>query len=203
MASKLDTKAKLRNIRLSYCNLLEPVGFAEDDSDKRYRTDIIIPKTNTEAIQAIKVALNNTLTNAENNNLFNGKKIKEVTSSAKWHSALKDGDTERPEDEAYKNSYFLSAWATIDKPCAIFDKARNKITKETENADSKVYSGVFGTALVSFFAYNYKGQCGTGVTISGFVTYQKGDRLSGVDAESELASEFEEDNGDDSLDDLL
>ena len=200
---KLSTKAILRNVRLSFCNLLTPVGFTEDDTDKRYRTDIIISKDNKEAIGAIKVALENALKNAEASNIFAGKSLKQVTTSERWHSALKDGDKERPEDEAYKNSYFLSAWATIDRPPVIFDKAKNKITKDTEGAEDKVYSGVYVTALISFFAYNYKGQYGTGTTISGLVTYQKGEKLSGVDVESELEDEFDEDSSDDSLDELL
>lgn len=203
MSNKLSSKAKIKNVRLSFCYLLEPVGFTEDDSQKRYRTDIIIPKSNKEAVASIKTALENAIINAENGNLFNGKNVKAIATSGKWHSALKDGDVERPDDESYKDAYFLSAWAAESNPPVIFDRNKNKITKDSEDAGDKVYSGVYGTALVSFFAYNYKGQCGTGTIINGFVTYQKGERLSGVDVESELASEFDEVDGDDSLDDLL
>ena len=126
---KLSTKAKLRNVRLSFCNLLTPVGFTEDDTDKRYRTDIIISKDNKEAIGAIKVALENALKNAEASNIFAGKSLKQVTTSERWHSALKDGDKERPEDEAYKNSYFLSAWATIDRPPVSSIRLKTRLQK--------------------------------------------------------------------------
>lgn len=55
MAKKDNAKAILRNVRLSYCNLLEPSSF--DKEEPRYRTDVIIPKNDTKNIEAIKFAI--------------------------------------------------------------------------------------------------------------------------------------------------
>ena len=54
---------------------------------------------------------------------------------------------ERPDDPAYANSYFVNANATSAP--GIVDADRNPIL-----ARSEVYSGVYGRASISFYAFN-------------------------------------------------
>ena len=56
---------------------------------------------------------------------------------------LRDGDAERPDDEAYKNAYFVNANATSAP--GIVDADLNPILTRSE-----VYSGVYGRASITF-----------------------------------------------------
>ena len=64
---------------------------------------------------------------------------------------LRDGDTERPDDDAYANAYFINANATTAP--GIVDADREPILTRSE-----VYSGVYGRASISFYAFNSNGQ---------------------------------------------
>lgn len=155
MANKEEfkTRAVIKKVRLSYCNLLEPTAFGNEEP--RYRTDIIIPKADIKNIEAVKLAINEAIRKAQQTGKpLAGKDLKKAKATGKWHSALKDGDVERPEDEAYKNSYFLSAWkAQDDGQPDIIDLTNKYITKDTPNASDRIYSGCYVTISVSFFGY--------------------------------------------------
>ena len=193
MAKKDNAKAILRNVRLSYCNLLEPSSF--DKEEPRYRTDVIIPKNDTKNIEAIKFAISEAIKGAqEPKGSLAGKDLKTAKANGKWHSVLKDGDVERPEDEAYKNSYFLSAWkASKDGQPDIIDLTGKHITKDTPDANEKIYSGCYATISVNFFGYENRGNMGTGSSIGNVLTFEKGEKLGGkIEATSEFADDIKE-----------
>lgn len=204
MAKKDNAKAILRNVRLSYCNLLEPSSF--DKEEPRYRTDVIIPKNDTKNIEAIKFAISEAIKGAqEPKGSLAGKDLKTAKANGKWHSALKDGDVERPEDEAYKNSYFISPWANKnwnDNGQQICDVREKPITKDTPDAGSKIYSGCYVTISVKFFGYENRGNMGTGCCLGAVLTYEKGEPLSGkTTAASEFADDIKEAQAEASLPD--
>ena len=66
---------------------------------------------------------------------------------------LRDGDTERPDDEAYKNCYFINANSATAP--GIVDADRQPIIDHSE-----VYSGVYGRASINFYAFNSNGNKG-------------------------------------------
>lgn len=215
MVKKNNAKAVLRKVRLSYCNLLEPTSF--DKEEPRYRTDVIISKDDVKNIEAIKLAINEAIKEAqEPKGSLAGKDLKAAKATGKWHSALKDGDLERPEDEAYKNAYFISPWGNKnwnDNGLQICDVREKPITKDTPDASSKIYSGCYVTISVKFFGYENRGNMGTGCCLGAVLTYEKGEPLSGkTTAQSEFADDIKEaqeeaslpdDNGIDASDDDL
>ena len=69
--------------------------------------------------EAIKAAYTSGITSK-----FNGKK------PASWKNPLRDGDTDRTEDDAYQNSFFINASAKT-RP-GVVDKARQPITDQEE-----------------------------------------------------------------------
>ena len=69
------------------------------------------------------------------------------------YSPLRDGDTERPDDPAYANSYFINANSATAP--GIVDADCNPILTRSE-----VYSGVYGRASISFYAFNSNGNRG-------------------------------------------
>lgn len=66
---------------------------------------------------------------------------------------LHDGDVERPKDPIYADCYFLNANSSTAP--GIVDKECKPITNH-----SKVYSGVYGRASITFYAYNFNGNKG-------------------------------------------
>ena len=85
---------------------------------------------------------------------------------------LRDGDLERPDDEAYANSYFVNANAT-QRP-GVFDGLKNEITNEEE-----VYSGCYGRASISFYAYNAQGNKGIAFGLNAIQKLKDGEPLGG------------------------
>lgn len=60
---EFKTRAVIKKVRLSYCNLLEPTSFSNEEP--RYRTDIIIPKNDTKNIDAVKFAISEAIRKAQ------------------------------------------------------------------------------------------------------------------------------------------
>ena len=197
MAQKEEfkTRAVIKKVRLSYCNLLEPTSFSNEEP--RYRTDIIIPKNDTKNIDAVKFAISEAIRKAQQNGKpLAGEDLKKAKATGKWHSALKDGDVERTDDEAYKNSYFISPWANKnwnDNGQQICDVREKPITKDTPDANEKIYSGCYATISVNFFGYENRGNMGTGSSIGNVLTFEKGEKLGGkIEATSEFADDIKE-----------
>ena len=72
---------------------------------------------------------------------------------------LRDGDTERPDDPAYKDSYFLNANSSTAP--GIVDADCQPILQRSE-----VYSGVYGRASINFYAFNTNGNRGIAVGLN-------------------------------------
>ena len=85
--------------RFSYLHCWEPDSI--NGSEPKYSVSAIIPKSDTATINAIKVAIENA--KKESMSKWGGK----IPPNLKL--PLRDGDIDRPEDEAYANSFFLNA----------------------------------------------------------------------------------------------
>ena len=83
---------------------------------------------------------------------------KSVPALSTLRTPLRDGDLERPDDEAYANAYFVNANSATAP--GVVDANRNEILDKSE-----VYSGVYGRASITFYAFNANGNrgiaCGT------------------------------------------
>ena len=85
-------------------------------------------------------------------------------------ASLKDGDVEKPGDDVYKDSYFISA-KSKSKP-QVVDKFLNVIKDKKE-----VYSGCYGRASMSFYPYNYKNNKGIACYLGNVQKLEDGERL--------------------------
>lgn len=139
-----DTKVMTGKVRLSYVNLFEPRSFA-DGSVPKYSVSLIIPKDDVKTLNAVKAAIQN---------VVNGQNWTPAQ-KAKADFALRDGDSERPEDEAYRNSYFLNAKSNT-KPTVV-----DAQLQVVDNPDV-VYSGCYGRAALTFYPYDFAGKKGVG-----------------------------------------
>lgn len=112
---------------------------------------------------------------------------KSVPALSVLKTPLRDGDAERPDDEAYKNAYFVNANATSAP--GIVDADLNPILNRSE-----VYSGVYGRASITFYAFNSSGNKGIACGLNNLQKIRDGEPLGGkASAESDFASDDDED----------
>lgn len=143
------TKVVTGKVRLSYCHLFEAYSSFENQPAK-YSTVILIPKSDTKTIQAIKAAQQLALENGKASK-FNGSIPKN------WKNTLHDGDEEADleKNPEYAGHYYMSI-SNNQKP-GIVDQDVQPILDATE-----VYSGCY--ARVSMNAYPFNAQGSKGVS---------------------------------------
>lgn len=99
---------------------------------------------------------------------------------------LRDGDLERPDDEAYANSYFINA-NSASAP-GIVDAYRQPIIDHSE-----VYSGVYGRASINFYAFNSNGNKGIACGLNNLQKIRDGEPLGG---KSRAEDDFDDEDDD-------
>jgi hypothetical protein len=102
---------------------------------------------------------------------------------------FRDGDEERPDDPTYANSYFINANSATAP--GIVDADCNPILERSE-----VYSGVYGRASISLYAFNSNGNKGIACGLNNLQKISNGEPLGG---KSRAEEDFETENSDDFL----
>lgn len=180
-----DTKVVTGKVRFSYVHVFKPWA-GQANQEPKYSVSLIIPKSDKKTVAKINKAV---------------EAAKAAGISGKWGGKvpanlrlpLRDGDIERPDDEAYKNSYFLSANST-QKP-GVVDENLNEIIDPREFP-----SGCYGRASVNFYAYDVSGNRGIACGLNNLQKLADGELLGGRSrAEDDFAEEYESDDDDDLL----
>lgn len=148
--------------RFSFLHCWEPVGI--DGSEPKYSVSAIIPKSDKATINKIKAAIEQV--KKESLSVWGGKM------PANLKTPLRDGDTDRPDDEAYKDSYFFNA-NSKQKPQVVDNKVEPIIDQ------SEVYSGCYGNISVSFYAYSINGNKGIAAGLGNIQKLKDGESLGG------------------------
>ena len=183
-ANKVNTGAKLSPtkvitgiVRLSYANVHEPKSI--NGGTPKYSVSLIIPKTDTKTIAAINAAVDAAI--EEGRGKFGGK----IPNKAALKLPLRDGDIDRPDDEAYANSYFVNA--NSNSAPEIVDKALNPILSRSE-----VYSGVYARVSVNFYAFNSNGNRGIACGLGNIQKIRDGEPLGGkTSAADDFTSDYD------------
>ena len=158
----MSTKVITGKVRFSYVNVWEPMSV--NGSDPKYSVSLIIPTSDKETLKKIKAAIE--IAKKEGLAKLGGK----IPTNLK--TPLRDGDTDRPDDEAYADSYFVNANSFI-KP-GIVDKNVQPILDQTE-----LYSGCYGRASIIFYAYNVNGNRGIACGLQNLQKLEDGELLGG------------------------
>lgn len=160
--SKFNTKVVTGLVRFSYANVWEPKSI--DGGDEVYSVSLIIPKSDKDTINKVKKAIEEAKKIGASK--FGGK----VPANLKL--PLRDGDIDRDDDEVYKNSYFINANCKTQP--GIVDKHRNTIIDSTE-----FYSGCYGHASITFYAFNNSGNKGIACGLNNLMKVKDGEPLGG------------------------
>lgn len=106
MAKKFTNPTKVVTgvCRWSYVNAWQPKAI--DGGTPKYSVSLIIPKSDIKTIEKIKAAIKAAYDEGQAKLRGNGKSVPSLSAIK---TGLRDGDEERPDDPAYKDSYFINA----------------------------------------------------------------------------------------------
>ena len=166
-------------VRLSYVKVFQPSAAPGTDKLK-YSVSVIVDKSDKETLRKINAAI---------------EEAKEQGKASKWGGKipanlklpLRDGDTDKPDDEAYKGKYFFNA--SSERKPGVVDINVNPILDPEE-----VYSGCYGRVHVNFYPFNSNGNRGIAVGLNHVQKVADGERLGGgaISVEAAFSDAFEE-----------
>ena len=170
------------NTRWSYANVWHPKAI--NGGAPKYSVSLISPKSDTATVNKIKAAIQAAYDDGESKLKGNGKSVPALSV---LKTPLRDGDAERPDDEAYKDSYFINANSATAP--GIVDADRNPILERSE-----VYSGVYGRASINLYAFNSNGNKGIACGLNNLQKISDGEPLGGKSrAEDDFADDYDDD----------
>ena len=167
----MATKVITGKCRASFVHVFEPQSV--NGSEPKYSISLIIPKSDTETLDKIRAAI---------------EEAKQNGATSKWSGKippnlkmpLRDGDVDRPDDDAYANAYFINANSN-EKP-GIVDRTRVPITDPLA-----IYSGCYVRASINFYPFNSNGNKGISAGLANIQFWCDGEPLNGrVRAEDEF-----------------
>lgn len=173
-------------VRLSFENLLVPrAQDATKPEEKTFSTAILIPKTDTATLDAIRAAITEAMEDGVVKK-WNGKR------PAQLRNPLRDGDEKYlkdgvTKDKTYAGMFFINAkgpYGGKNQPILL-----NKNAQQTSSA-SDIYSGVWGQVKLTFFPYENSGNRGVGAGIATFLSHGEGEALSSADTVESALAEF-------------
>ena len=124
------------NTRWSYANVWEAKSI--NGGTPKFSVSLIIPKDDTVTVNKIKAAIQSAYEEGQSKLKGSGKTVPALSV---LKTPLRDGDLERPDDEAYAGCYFINA-NSASAP-GIVDADRQPVIDRSE-----VYSGVYGLSLI-------------------------------------------------------
>ena len=174
--------------RLSYANIWQAKSI--NGGAPKYSTSVLIPKSDTKTIAKVKAAIQAAYEEGEGKLKGNSKS---VPSLASLKTPLRDGDTERPDDEAYAGHWFLNA--NSNTAPGVVDANREPIYDTSE-----IYSGVYARVSLSLYAFNSNGNRGIACGLQNIQKVRDGESLGGKSrAEDDFDDDFKADDGEDFL----
>lgn len=168
--------------RWSYANVWEAKSI--NGGAPKYSVSLIIPKSDTRTVAKIKAAIDAAYRDGEAKLKGNGKSVPALSTIK---TPLRDGDTERLDDPAYADAYFINANSATAP--GIVDANRQPILGRAE-----VYSGVYGRASINFYAFNSNGNRGIACGLNNLQKIRDGEPLGGkASAEDDFDTDSDED----------
>lgn len=150
----------------------------------KFSVSLIIPKSDTKTVEKIRTAVQAAYEEGQSKLKGNGKSVPALST---LKTPLRDGDLERPDDEAYKGCWFINANSATAP--GVVDANRQPIMERSE-----MYSGVKGRASVNLYAYNVNGNRGIACGLNNLQKISDGTPLGGKSrAEDDFGTDEDED----------
>ena len=170
--------------RLSYANIWQAKSI--NGGAPKYSASVLIPKSDTKTVAKVKAAIQAAYEEGEGKLKGHGKT---APSLASLKTPLRDGDTERPDDEAYAGHWFINA--NSNTAPGVVDANREPIYDTSE-----IYSGVYARVSLSFYAFNSNGNRGIACALQNIQKVRDGEALGGKSkAEDDFNDNFTSDDG--------
>lgn len=181
MAYQNPTKVITGKVRFSYANVWEPKSI--NGSTPKFSVSLIIRKDDKPTLDRINAAIQAAYEEGQAKLKGAGRSVPKLEA---LKTPLRDGDLER-DDAAYKGCFFINANATT-KP-GIVDANCQPIIERSE-----IYSGVYGRASITFYAYNAQGNKGIACGLQNLQKLSDGEPLgSKSSAEADFSTAAEDD----------
>lgn len=172
-----------KDTRWSYCNVWE--AKAINGGTPKFSVSLLIPKSDTAIVKKIKAAIEAAYREGEAKLKGSSRTVPPLNT---LKTPLRDGDTERPDDPTYAGHYFINA-NSATAPGIVDADCQPILTR------SEVYSGVYGRASISFYAFNSNGNRGIACGLNNLQKIRDGEPLGGrASAESDFADEDDEED---------
>ena len=172
-------------VRLSYVNVMRPKTTTNDDGspgEPIYSLMMIIPKSDTTTLNAIRKAQQAALADGVARGTFQGGAPKG------WKNTLRDGDAEGETPEL-EGCYFMNV-SSKSKP-GVVDRKVQPIIDETE-----VYSGMWARVDIGAFAYNTRGNKGVSFGLNHIQKIRDDERLDGATRAEDVFDIYDDDDDD-------
>lgn len=171
------TRVITGKVRLNYTNLFKPRAM-DNVSEEKFSTTLIIPKKDIKTMKLIVDALELA---TENGMVLWGE-----YNPADIKVCVKDGDKDKADDNAYKESYYVNASSKY-KP-GVVDINLNEIIDEKQ-----IYSGCYARCAVRFYPYIQENNIGIGCSIENVQKLCDGEILGRNTAADDFSIPYEED----------
>jgi hypothetical protein len=186
----MSTRIVTGKVRLSFPHLFAPHAIGE--SDPKYSTMLLIPKSDTKTIAEMRAA-EKEAAEAGKNTKFGGKIPGNLA------SIIKDGDEDGTAEDYPERAghYYCTVSSSPQYKPGVVDRRVQEIIDQSE-----VYSGVFAKVSLTAFPYNTNGNKGVSFGLNNVQILGGGDSLAGGKAASEdfeVADDDEAAGGEDLL----
>ena len=168
-----------RNTKFSYLTINQP-KIPLGGNRPKYSASLIIPKSDTVTVEKIRAAIQAAYEEGQYKLMGKSKIVPRLED---LKTPLRDGDKVHPDDEAYRNCWFLSA-SNYDRPVVV-DADRNPILDSSE-----LYSGIIGRASITFFAFYHDVNKGIACGLNGLQKLADGTPLGN---RRNVAEDFDDD----------
>ena len=162
----------INGVRFSYCNLFQATPpFNNPNGDLKYRTTILLPKSNVQAKALIDDAIEQATVEGISKK-WNGTKPPMVP------NPVYDGDGTRPSDGAAYGEECRGCWvftaSSSQRPFVVDANVQDILNPQD------CYSGMYGNVSVTFYPYNGGGRKGIGCGLNGVQKVSDGEPLAGT-----------------------
>lgn len=175
-----ESKLIIKDVVVSYVHILRPWA-ANQTGEPKYSLVIVVPKSDTKQVAAIKSAISAAYTRGKKD-VWGDKS----PSPAALKHPLRDGDVERPDDPVFEGAFFMNASAK-NRP-GIIDLNNNDLTEP--GREEEVYSGMIAHVSVNFYPYDAAGNRGIACGLNNVLKVKDGTFLGGRSTAENDFAEF-------------